>query len=96
MQAIHDIFALWPSISAMANDLNENSDTVLRWKYRGRIPEPAWPKVIERSAALGQPVTAEFLLAVNTPMKQRGWLAHKKQRAKVVRLKARSRARAGA
>jgi hypothetical protein len=72
MQGIQDIFGIWPSINSMADALNEKPDTVFRWKHRSRIPEHIWPKLIERSAAINQPVTAEDLLKFNAPMGRRG------------------------
>jgi hypothetical protein len=86
MQDIQDIFGIWPSINSMAEALNEKPDTVSRWRLRGRIPEDVWAKLIERTAALDRPITAEDLLAVNAPMRKRG------RPSKVVRLKARARA----
>jgi hypothetical protein len=78
MQQLQDIFAIWPSISAMADDLDEKPDTVFRWKKRGRIPETAWAKVIEKAAKREQLVTASQLLRFNAPMGQRGQPAHKR------------------
>lgn len=72
VQDIHDIFAIWPSISAMAEDLNEKHDTVFRWKLRRRIPEHVWPSVIEKAAKRERLVTAAQLLALNGPMGRRG------------------------
>lgn len=89
MQGIQDIFGIWPSINSMAEALSEKPDTVSRWKLRGRIPEHIWPKLIERSAGLTTPITAETLLAFNTPMLPRGKPSHK-----VVSRKQRQRARA--
>lgn len=89
MQGLQDIFGRWPSISALAEDINENYDTVLRWRIRGRIPEDAWPKLIERSAANNDPVTAEDLLAFNAPIKKRGRPPGAKNRPKVVRPRSR-------
>lgn len=72
MQALQDIFALWPSIREMADALNEKSDTVLRWRIRGRIPEDAWPKLIEEATSRHIQITANDLLTLNRPMKRRG------------------------
>lgn len=72
MQGIQDIFGIWPSINSMAEALSEKPDTVLRWKLRRRIPEHIWPKLIERSAELNRPVTADDLLVLNAPMGRRG------------------------
>jgi hypothetical protein len=72
MQSIQDIFDIWPSVEAMANAINEKPDTVLRWLYRGRIPEDAWPKVIEAASGKRRKVTAQQLLDANAPIKRRG------------------------
>jgi len=34
MQELRDIFAIWPSIQVMADDLDEKYDTVKRWRFR--------------------------------------------------------------
>jgi len=67
MQELQDIFAIWPSIQAMANDLDEKYDTVKRWRNRGRIPATVWPKLIEKAARREQLVTATQLLELNKP-----------------------------
>ncbi len=80
-QSIHDIFAIWGSVSTMANDLGEKRDTVFRWKLRERIPEDAWGKIIERAAMRERLVTASDLLKVNKPMKKRGRPVIRKRRS---------------
>jgi hypothetical protein len=72
MQSIQDIFGIWPSVEAMANAINEKPDTVLRWTYRGRIPEDAWSAVIEAASLKRRKVTAQQLLELNAPIKRRG------------------------
>lgn len=67
MQALQDIFAIWPSIQAMANDLDEKYDTVKRWRIRERIPATVWPKLIEKAARREHLVTATQLLELNKP-----------------------------
>jgi len=62
MQALRDIFAIWPSIKAMADDLDEKPDTVKRWRIRRRIPSDVWPRIIEKAARREQLVTAAQLL----------------------------------
>lgn len=70
MQAISDIFAIWPSTKEMADDLGQKYDTVLRWKLRKRIPSTAWPTIIEKAAARETLVTAAQLLAANAPRRR--------------------------
>lgn len=72
MQAIEDIFGIWPSIKAMADDLGQLEDTVYRWKQRGRIPEDVWPMVIEKAAARETLVTASQIMRLNAPILKRG------------------------
>jgi len=67
MQELRDIFAIWPSIQVMADDLDEKYDTVKRWRFRGRIPPTVWPKLIEKAARREQLVTATQLLELNKP-----------------------------
>lgn len=72
MQAIADIFAIWPSLREMAEDLGQLEDTVYRWKQRGRIPEDMWPAVIEKAAGREQLVTASQIMKLNAPIARRG------------------------
>lgn len=72
MQELCDIFAIWPSIKQMAEDLGQLEDTVYRWKKRGRIPEDMWPALIEKAAGHEQLVTAQQLMKFNTAPKKRG------------------------
>lgn len=73
MQALRDIFtAVWPNARVMAIDIGEEYDTVRRWRSRGRIPERAWPKIIEKAARREHFITAGQLLELNREPKQRG------------------------
>lgn len=72
MQAIEDIFAIWPSLGEMAEDLGQLEDTVYRWKQRGRIPEDVWPSIIEKAAAREKLVTASQIMRFNAPIQKRG------------------------
>jgi hypothetical protein len=72
MQEFEDIFAIWDSIRDMADDINQLPDTVFRWKLRGRIPEDAWPKIIERAAAREKLITASQIMKLNAVIKRRG------------------------
>jgi len=65
MQELRDIFGIWPSLKEMADDLNEKYDTVKRWRNRSRIPDTAWPKIIEKAARRERLVTAAELLELN-------------------------------
>jgi hypothetical protein len=72
MQVIGDIFAIWPSLREMAEDLGQLEDTVYRWKQRGRIPEDIWPAVIEKAASRERLVTASQIMKLNAPIGRRG------------------------
>lgn len=72
MQALDDIFAIWPSLREMAKDLESLEDTVYRWKQRGRIPEDVWPLIIAKAAEREQLVTASQIMKFNAPIARRG------------------------
>lgn len=81
MQAVHDIFAFWPTIAAFAQDLDLNPDAVRKWKKFGRIPQEAWGAVIEAAGKRGKTLTLADIVAANAPMKQRGRPSTRKIRA---------------
>ncbi len=62
MMTLQDIFSIWPSDRAMAEELSEKTDTVKHWRLRGRIPSDVWPKIIEKAARRETLVTASQLL----------------------------------
>lgn len=66
MQALQDIFDIWGSDKAMADDLDQKADTVKHWRLRGRIPSDAWPRIIEKAARKEQLVTAAQLLDLHS------------------------------
>lgn len=72
MQVIDDIFAIWPSLRQMAEDLGQLEDTVYRWKQRGRIPEDVWPALIAKAAAREKLLTAAQIMRCNAPILRRG------------------------
>lgn len=72
MQAVHDIFEIWPSINVMASELEQLPDTVYRWRKRQLIPVHVWPKVIEAAAKREVLITATQLLTLNSAAKPRG------------------------
>lgn len=76
MQALDDIFAIWPDISTLATALQEEPDTVYRWKKRHRIPERVWPGVITAALGRGKVLTIADMHAANRPPHKRG-TAHK-------------------
>ena len=72
MQAFDDIFEIWPSLSAMAADLDQLEDTVYRWRRRGRVPEDIWSRLIEKAALRGKLVAPSDLMRLNGTIKRRG------------------------
>jgi hypothetical protein len=77
MQALQDIFGLWPSISVMAESIGAKTDTVRKWKKSGRIPEDSWEVVIDAAGMKGATLTIADLHAANRPSRPRGRPAHK-------------------
>lgn len=77
MQALQDIFGIWPDLSSMATAIGQKPDTVYRWSKKGRIPEDSWQSVIDAAVVRGRQLTASDLLAANKPPKLRGRPAHK-------------------
>lgn len=79
MQALPDIFGIWPSLQDMAKEIDEKYDTVYRWQLKGRIPETAWAIIIEKAARRERLVTIAELHGANRPPKQRGQPAHRER-----------------
>lgn len=90
MQAIHDIFGLWPSVGVMATELERGYDTVLAWRTRGRIPEDAWDDVIVAASKRGSQLSIAQIVAANAPIKKRGRAAHKVKKIRPRRTEARA------
>lgn len=57
----------------MAAGLGENSDTVLRWLYRSRIPGEKVIGVAALLATKGIDLDPADILKMNAPMGKRGW-----------------------
>lgn len=90
MQAIHDIFGIWPSVSVMATELDRGYDTVLAWRTRQRIPEDSLNDVVQGAAKRGVNLTREQILEANAPIKKRGRPAHKVRKIRARRTEARA------
>jgi hypothetical protein len=52
----------------MAEAIGEDYETVRKWFHRERIPERAWPRLINKS---GGSLNADILLKLNKPSKKR-------------------------
>lgn len=77
MQALQDIFDLWPTLAEMARSTGRKYDRVRKWQKAKRIPEDSWQAVIDAALVKGRVLTAADLLAANAPPKLRGRPAHK-------------------
>lgn len=82
MQAIDDIFRIWPTTAALAAAIGAKSDTVRKWKKFGRVPQEAWAPLILAASRLGRQITVAHICAVNTPMKKRGRPPKRRARAR--------------
>jgi hypothetical protein len=92
MKALHDIFTVWPSYQAMAQDLGQASDTVRKWWLK-RIPCEHWPATIEAAGRLGVTLTLDDLMRLNPPRKVRDPSTYRrKARKSTRRAKARKQA----
>lgn len=80
MQAIQDIFRLWPTLVEMGKDIGSEPDTIRKWRKFGRIPPESWSAVIAAVLRKGESLTADDLMRLNTPRKPRGRPAHKASR----------------
>lgn len=56
-----EIIDLWPSGQALAADLDEKYDTVMKWGYRGNIPAEKWQGVVCAAESRGLDVTYQLL-----------------------------------
>lgn len=88
MQAVQDIFALWPTISEFAQAIDANPDQVRKWKKFRRIPQESWQSVIDAAQKRGVTLTIETIVSANAPMKPRG--RPPARRAKRIRAEARA------
>lgn len=55
------IFAYWPSIGALAEDIGEKYPTVAAWKQRGNIPAHKDTKIVAAAKGRGFPISYETL-----------------------------------
>lgn len=55
------IFALWPSVAALASDIGEPYPTVNAWKQRGSIPAKHDIKLVSAAEARGIALSYEKL-----------------------------------
>lgn len=92
MQANQDIspavFGVWTDATALAADIGAKPDTVYRALARRRLPVHWWPKMIDRAAQRGKLLTADALLAFNTPPPKLGRRSIRATRRKRVEARA--------
>lgn len=77
VQAIGDIFQIWPDTAAFATAIGQKIDTVYKWKRSGRIPDTAWDAIIVAAGEQGTVLTIAEIHAANRPALQRGRPAHR-------------------
>jgi hypothetical protein len=70
MQALTDVFDIWPSLAEMARDIGIEYQTVAKWSQRGRIPPESWDAVIEAAKRKKVTVTPGLLNRLNAPRGQ--------------------------
>lgn len=52
------VIGLWPTVEAMAIDLQIHSQVVRQWKARDSIPSPFWAAILETRVARRERLTA--------------------------------------
>lgn len=72
MHSLDDVFEIWGSKVEMAEDLGEKPSTVSKWLRRRRIPDTAWPVLIQQAGKRGADITADDLMRLNAKSKPRG------------------------
>jgi hypothetical protein len=93
MQAIHDIFRIWPTYSAMAKDIGQAPDTVRKWWLK-RIPAEHWMATIEAANKLTVTLTPEDLMRLNPPRKVRDPSTYRRRKAHKIRSRGKARKQA--
>lgn len=58
-----EVFAIWPSVEAMATDLGVGMNTAQGMRARGTIAVAHWPRLWELPAAKAKGLTADILYA---------------------------------
>lgn len=66
MQALQDIFGIWPSLRELADEIGEKHSTVRKWRKRKRIPDSAWHRIIEKAAVRRKLLTVEDFVRLNS------------------------------
>lgn len=61
-QDFREVISLWPSIQELADELDEKTFTVEKWRTRNRIPSWAWKRLLMKAQKRRLPVTADLLV----------------------------------
>ena len=62
METTHkDILELWPSYKTLADDIEADYYTVMKWKERNSIPAAYWRRVVESAHKRDIAVTYKLL-----------------------------------
>ena len=64
MKTFSEIIANWPSLNALADDLDVMPNTVAVWKHRGRIPSRYWAALTATQTAKHHGVSLEVMAAI--------------------------------
>jgi hypothetical protein len=54
----------WPSVSALARDLDESPDRVRKWRERNSIPANRWVRLVRAGKKRGYSITIEKLSCI--------------------------------
>ncbi len=57
-----EICNLWPSISALADDMGEKAASVYKWRERNRIPPEHWQALVAKARKRKIYLTYEMLV----------------------------------
>lgn len=58
------IIGLWPSVAALAAELQQKPDTVRKWRVRNSIPADMWLPLVKAAEAHGYPLTLDHLAEI--------------------------------
>lgn len=61
-QDFREVISLWPSVQALADEIDEKTFTVEKWRTRNRIPSWAWKRILTKAQKRRLPVTADLLV----------------------------------
>ena len=65
------VIALWPTVEAMAIDLQVHGQVVRQWRARNSIPSPFWAAILETKVARRERLTATLFVQLADRRKRR-------------------------